>query len=245
VVASDPAHGHRRQTPLQKKVNSFHLATKSTIADRIGQHRHRIRDTVGVVTGILVFAIFIHDPWPLRILSLIGLAGAAVLIAFSIRRTSLLPAFGVSKPDRKTLLYTIPAIFLGFLLGILTRNKFGLSLLPVTIGSVALVAPCIGALEELVFRGYIQGYLQPVGRAFSIHIPSMAHTGYKLLVILSLSEPLQFNLFFLVLWTFIGGLVFGVLRDLARSSVPPVIAHTIFDVILYGGLSVAPSWVWS
>lgn len=200
---------------------------------------------MGVVTGILVFAIFIHDPWPLRILSLSGLAGAAVLIAFSIRHISFLAAFGVSKPDRKLLLCMIPAIILGLLLGILTRNKFGLSLLPAAIGSVALIAPCVGALEELVFRGYIQGHLQPVGRLFSILFTSMAHTGYKLLVILSLSEPLQFNLFFLVLWTFIGGLVFGVLRDLARSSVPPVIAHAIFDVILYGGMSVAPAWVWS
>ena len=209
------------------------------------QNLRRIRDASGVLAGILLFAIFIHDPWPLRFLSFCGLAGAAILIAFSIRHTPVLHAFGILKPDRRIFLYAIPAILLGLLLGILTRHKFDLSPWPATIGSLALVAPSIGALEELVFRGYIQGQLLPAGRIFSLLYTTMAHTGYKLLVILTLSAPLQFDLFFLVLWTFLGGLAFSILRDLARSSIPPVIAHAIFDIMLYGGMSVAPVWVWS
>jgi membrane protease YdiL (CAAX protease family) len=74
---------------------------------------------------------------------------------------------------------------------------------------------------------------------------STVHTCYKLLVILSLSVPLQFDFFFLVAWTFVGGILFGSLRELSGSTLPPVIAHAVFDVVLYGGLATVPVWVWT
>jgi membrane protease YdiL (CAAX protease family) len=235
VAVADIAADHCLPDSFQKKLK----------VHRIRQNLHRIRDASVVLAGIILFAAFIHDPWPLRGLGLAGLAGAAVWIAWSIRHRAFLPAFGLSRPDRKILLYAIPAILLGLLLGIFTRHKFDLSTWPTTIGILALLSPCIGAGEELVFRGYMQGHLLAAGRIFSLLCASMAHTGYKIIVILSLSAPMQFDLFFLALWTFLGGLAFGVLRDLSRSSVPPVMAHAIFDIMLYGGLSAAPLWVWS
>jgi len=199
----------------------------------------------GVLAGILLFASFIHQTAPLFYLAIGGLSFAALILGYSIRHISFLPAFGISKLNRKTLLYTIPAILTGLFFGMLTRNKFGLPLLPTTFGTLVLVSPIIGAFEEIVFRGYIQGHLRPVGRNFSLLSASAAHTGYKALVIITLASPLQFDLFFLVVWTFIGGTVFGVLRELSGSVIPPVIAHMVFDVILYGSLSVTPVWVWS
>lgn len=134
---------------------------------------------------------------------------------------------------------------LGILLGILTRNRFELTLIPEGFFGVAMVAPLIGATEELVFRGFFQWQMRPAGKIVSILWTSAFHTCYKLLVILSLAVPLQFDFFFLIFWTFIGGMLFGILRELSESSIPPVIAHALFDVILYGGLATAPVWVWS
>ena len=205
----------------------------------------RIRDVSVVVACILLFAVFIHDPWPGRILAVAGLAGAAIMIGYTIRLISIVRAFGLSKPDRRILIFTIPAALLGLALGIATRNSFDLTPLPAAVTGLALVAPVIGAMEELVFRGYIQGHLRPIGRIFCVVYASTVHTSYKLLVILTLSVPLQFDFFFLVLWTFLGGLAFGALREFSRSSIPPVIAHAVFDIVLYGGMSVAPVWVWS
>jgi membrane protease YdiL (CAAX protease family) len=198
-----------------------------------------------VVVGIFLFAIFIHKSGPLRYIALGGVAGAAIMIGFSTRQTSLLQAIGMSKPGRSVVLYAVPAILLGLLLAVLTRHKFGLSLLPGALGSLALLSPCIGAMEEVVFRGYMQGYLLASGRVFALLYASLAHTGYKLLVILPFAESGGFDLPFLVIWTFIGGTAFGVLRDRSGSSIPPVIAHAIFDIILYGGMSAIPVWVWS
>jgi len=158
---------------------------------------------------------------------------------------TILEAFGIKQLNRKLLLYVLSAIVLGVILGIITRTRFELTLLPSGFTGVAFVAPLVGATEELVFRGYIQGHLRPVGKIFSIVTTSAFHTSYKLLVILTLSIPLQFDFFFLIFWTFVGGVLFGTLRELSGNTIPPVIAHAVFDIVLYGGLASAPVWVWS
>ena len=137
------------------------------------------------------------------------------------------------------------AILFGSLLGLVHNFLYDAPLLPSSLTKFALTAPLIGIVEELIFRGYIQGHLRPIGRIFPVVYAATVHTCYKLLVILSLSISLSFDFFFLVFWTFVGGLLFGALRELSGSTVPPVIAHAVFDVVLYGGLVTSPVWVWS
>ncbi|MEA3461801.1 MAG: CPBP family intramembrane glutamic endopeptidase [Bacteroidota bacterium] len=218
---------------------------KRTISDRIRDHPGRIRDVFLSFLGILLFAGFIHHPFPYKLIAIGGLAVTAAVIGFSTRDMTLLEAFGIGQLNRRILLYTIIAIGLGILLGTLTRNRFEMTLLPAGFTGVAFVAPLVGSVEELVFRGYIQGHLRPAGKGLSIVTGSTTHTCYKLLVILSLATPLQFDFFFLILWTFVGGLLFGILRELSGSTFPPVIAHAVFDVVLYGTMLTAPVWVWS
>lgn len=198
-----------------------------------------------VVIGILLFAVFIHHSFPVRIISFVGLIGSALMLGYSIRNVSILQAFGLTPVKRRIFFYLIPALLLGLGLAWLTRHTFDLSPFPKSVSHFVLIAPLIGAAEELVFRGYIQGHLRPIGRVFAVVYTSTVHTCYKLLVILSLSLPLQFDIFFLVTWTFLGGLLFGALREGARNTIPPIISHAIFDIILYGGYSLSPAWVWS
>ena len=197
------------------------------------------------VAGILLFAGFIHRTYPLKLLALAGLLVSAAVIAYSLRGQRYSRAFALDRYTRKTLLYSLAGLILGGVLALLTRRSFDLSFFPVRISGVALVAPLVGAAEELIFRGYIQGHVRPVGKIFAIVYASSVHTCYKLLVILSLSLPLQFDFFFLIFWTFIGGLIFGALRELSDSSLPPLLAHALFDVVLYGGMVASPAWVWS
>jgi len=218
---------------------------KHSSTSRIRQHRNRIRDVLLSFLGILLFAGFIHQALPLLLIAIGGLAGTALVIGYSTKHINFFEAFGFKSLNQKVLLYIIPAIVLGLVMGILTRNRFELTLIPAGITGVAFVAPLVGAMEEMVFRGYFQEQLRPIGTGFSILTASALHTSYKLLVILSLAIPLQFDFFFLIFWTFIGGLLFGILRELSRSSIPPVIAHAVFDIVLYGGLVAAPVWVWS
>lgn len=205
----------------------------------------RIRDVFLSFAGILLFAGFIHHPFPVKLAAFGGLLGTAAVLGLATRKLTIPELFGIQRINGKILLYIIPAIILGLLLGMLTRNRFEMSIIPEGITRVAIIAPLVGAMEELVFRGYIQWQIRPSGKILSIFCTSAFHTCYKLLVILSLTVPLQFDFFFLISWTFIGGTLFGILRELSESSIPPVLAHAIFDILLYGGLATAPMWVWS
>jgi membrane protease YdiL (CAAX protease family) len=209
------------------------------------RHRTTIRNISLSMAGILLFGGFIHKPFPLLLLAIGGLAGASLMIGFSIRNIPVLQAFGIDQLNRRIMFYFIPSAVLGFILGLLTRNRFDLTLLPAGLSRVAFVAPMVGAAEELIFRGFIQGQVRPLGRVISILYASTGHAIYKLLVIITLSTPRQFDPVFLVCWTFIGGLLFGILRELSDSTIPPVIAHSLFDIVLYGGLATTPLWVWS
>jgi membrane protease YdiL (CAAX protease family) len=218
---------------------------KNSSTSRIRQDPGRIRAVLLAFTGILIFAGFTHHSFPLLLLAIGGLTGTAMVIGYSIRHMTLREAFGIKTLNRKTLLYFLPALVLGLIMGMLTRERFELTFLPSGFTGIAFVAPLIGATEELIFRGYFQGQLRHIGSGFSILTASALHTSYKLLVILSLATPLQFDFFYLIFWTFVGGLLIGILREISGSTVPPVIAHAAFDIVLYGGLASAPVWVWS
>jgi membrane protease YdiL (CAAX protease family) len=215
------------------------------ILSQIRNNRYRIRDACLSLTGILLFAGFIHHSFPLLMIAIAGVTGAGIAIGFSIRSIPIPFALGIDKLNRRILLYCLPAALLGIVLGVFARHRFELSLVPKGLTRVAMVAPLIGSAEELVFRGYMQGLIRPLGRVFSIVFAAAAHTGYKVLVILTFSGPLQFDYSFLVFWTIVGGLLFGTLRELSGSTFPAVIAHAVFDILLYGGMATTPLWVWS
>lgn len=216
-----------------------------SLSSRIRQHPVPVRNVLLSAAGILLFATFVHHSFPLLLIAISGLTFTAVIIGLSTRDKTFQEAFGLGQINRRILLFMIPALLLGVALGILTRRRFELSLIPAGFTGVVLVAPLVGAVEEFVFRGYMQGHLRPAGKIFSIVSATSIHTCYKLLVILTLAVPLQFDFFFLIFWTFLGGLLFGTLRELSGSVVPPMVAHAMFDIVLYGGLQAAPVWVWS
>lgn len=195
--------------------------------------------------GLLVFALFIHHPWPAKILALSALLGTAILVAFTLRQTSLRDVLGLGKPDRRVYVYSLAAMILGLFLGVITRTHFKLTLLPATLTLVALIAPLTGAMEEMLFRGYLQGMLNPHNRFVALIYAALAHTVYKVLVIYSLGRPLEFDFLFLAQWTLLGGLAFGGLRLFSRSIFPPLISHAVFDILVYGGSTTVPFWVWS
>lgn len=214
-------------------------------AFEIRQRPGMIRFVLLAFAGILLFAGFIHHAFPLKMIAFAGLGLAAAIIGLTSRNKPILESFGLSTWNQNTLLYILPGLALGMILGMLARNRFDLSLIPEGFTMVAAVAPLIGASEELVFRGWFQGQLHPGGRLLSIVWASAFHSCYKLLAILTLAAPLQFDFFFLIFWTFMGGMLFGTLRELSGNTIHPVIAHALFDVIFYGGLVTSPAWVWT
>ena len=195
--------------------------------------------------GFMAFAYFIHDQFPKRIISFVGLMLPAYIMSRQCYSLSdLYKVFGILKISKKLLLFIIVGIMLGLIYAALYRNVLSIPIFPKTIRNFAAVAALIGILEELVFRGFIQGHVRSINPYFSILFGTISHTAYKCCLFLSPVIEHKIDIQFLMIWTFIGGLVFGLLKEFSKSVIPSAIAHSSFDILAYAECVVAPWWVW-
>lgn len=132
----------------------------------------------------------------------------------------------------------------GMGLGIVCRSAYQQDAWPQGFTGFAVTAAAIGATEELVYRGYLQGRLAVWGMPMAVVGAAFAHAAYKLALFLGGPSGVHVNYLFLALATFLGGLALGGLRWLTRSVIPPVAFHVAFDIVVYGDRVQAPWWVW-
>ena len=215
------------------------------LKDGVLSGRNSLLEGFTGILGILVFAIFIQRESSLHYFAYVGLLVAAYVISLSIRDiSSLKVVLGFVPVSCKVLVYTLFGLVIGSLLAILNNHLQEESLLPPLLTRFALIAPLIGIMEELVFRGYVQTKMAPAGTVFSILIASAGHAIYKYIVIKTLPEDIAVNFTGLILLTFLVGIVFGYFRERSGSIYPAAMAHAVFDIIIYGGSIDAPLWVW-
>jgi membrane protease YdiL (CAAX protease family) len=202
--------------------------------------------------GMVLFALFVRSGWPWSLDSYLGLALAALAVLLSLRRERTIAGLlGLVPFGRRAALMGLLGAALGFAFGLLFRWKFGLHWFPGALGPFAPAAAAIGGVEELLYRGYVQGRLNRINGVLGVVGAAAAHTAYKVALFLppalglSYGPPAGVRVDWLVLvfWTFSGGLFFGVLRQAARNVAPALAAHAAFDVVVYGELARAPWWV--
>jgi membrane protease YdiL (CAAX protease family) len=207
---------------------------------------HALLSTILVIGGMCIFGIFIHADFWWRIISFAGLALAAMVISLSAGDIKSLPeVLGIVPFTQKLFFYCIAGIIFGMLLGLVYNFIKADSMLPPALTRFALIAPLIGITEELVFRGYVQSRSAPLGVLASVLIAASGHTLYKYFVITTVSVDLDTYIPSLILLTFLTGIVLGMIRETSRSVIPPALAHGIFDIIVYGGATLTPVWIWS
>ncbi len=196
--------------------------------------------------GMVLFALFVRSGLPWVVLSGAGLLVTALAVANSFR-VERRPAaiLGFSPVSGKVAAYLILGCAVGAGLGILHRVVWEMGALPRGFGRFVFVAVAIGASEELVYRGYVQGRLRRLGWVIAVLLAAAAHTAYKAALFAFPPEGVVIDLEFLAVWTLIGGVVFGALRELSGSVLAPLAAHVLFDIVVYGENVQAPWWVWS
>jgi membrane protease YdiL (CAAX protease family) len=212
--------------------------------------------------AMVFFGLFVHSRWPWGLISDLGLAAAALAVLLSLRsEETIAPVLGLASFGPRVALLSPLGVALGVGLGSLFRWHYGLHWFSGAWGTFAPVAIALGAVEELFYRGYLQGRLNQINGVAAVFVVAAAHAAYKtallLLPALSTSSRLAMsllgrptaavpvNLATLALGTFLGGLLFGVLRQAARNVAPSLAAHAAFDVVVYGELANAPWWVWN
>jgi len=209
-------------------------------------YRKQIIEMVLFLFGILIFAFFIGKPGIPVIAGIAGLLLSVVMISLRIKAFSdLAPVFGFGRLSRVSLYFLVIAGLVGLLLGMIYRNSLHIGMFPAGLTGFAIVASLIGATEELLFRGYLQSGIRRFGLLFSVLAADVAHTSYKFLFFLSMQAGQEVNLMGLVIWTLSGGVIIGLLKEYSKSTVIPVIAHVIFDIMVYGDRVIAPWWIWA
>jgi len=195
--------------------------------------------------GLMTFAFFIHYEFPVRLISFTALLIPAFIISRNLRSLSDLKIItGENISFRITLPYMIFGIATGLLLAVIYRGHLDISLFPKSLHIFVLIAAIIGSMEELVFRGFLQGYVKNLNGPVSILFGTLSHTGYKCCLFLSPVIPANIDIGFLAFWTFIAGILFGTIRHLSKSVLPSLSAHALFDILVYAEFVRAPWWVW-
>ncbi len=195
---------------------------------------------------MILLALFSHQGFPLILLSVTGLLVAALCVSLHLSSgASISETFGFSRFRRRVAQFALLGVLFGVGLGIIYRLYFTGTSVPPRLGWFVLVAALIGSAEELLYRGYLQSLLHSLGSISAVALAALFHTGYKVALFAVPSFPLDINLGFLAIATFLGGLVFGAMRERSGHIAPAIAAHACFDIIVYGELSRAPWWVWS
>lgn len=197
-------------------------------------------------SGLCIFALFAHSDLPLGALSICGLVVAALAMGYSLsREQEPLSVLGLSRPSRLALTLAFACCVFGLALGILYRWYCEWPMLPQTLRWFAPVAALIGGIEEVVYRGYLQGRLRMLGVSAAVVLAALGHTAYKSALFVFATTSANTDFVFLAAWTFLGGALFGIFRQVSKSVIPPMAAHMCFDIVVYGDLASAPWWVWS
>jgi membrane protease YdiL (CAAX protease family) len=195
-----------------------------------------------VISGTWVLGITVHR-FPL--VALAGILTSAGGIVLYVRNPGdLITITGLSCWQKKNLLYSILGLITGLGLSLSYGWAYDTTLIPASLTLTAVIAPLIGISEELIFRGYVQGIFPGLRGWAGILAGAGGHSVYKLCVIGSYPKDIGADLFYLFLFTFIAGILFGWLRKQAGNLLPAVLGHAIFDLIIYGGLASLPGWVW-
>lgn len=196
--------------------------------------------------GMCLFALFVHGTYPLKALSALGL-GLTLLTLLSDLRMETSPAvlMGLEQFSKRVFVFSACGIVFGCALGIFYRWGYGMELFPRAFGIFAPVAVLIGATEEVLYRGYIQGRVHEFGPFRAAAFAALCHTAYKCALFVFHNQPVDIHMCLLGICTFAVGLALGVLRERAGSLLPAVAAHVVFDILAYGAYAQAPWWVWS
>ena len=207
--------------------------------------RRPVIEADAAAAGMVLFALFVRSGWPGAVASACGLAVAAAAMYHTFRaEPSAAVVLGLSRPSGKVGGYVGLGCLTGAALGVLFRIVSDIGAVPAGLGRFVFVAVLIGATEEVVFRGYVQGRLGRLGWPAAVVLAAAAHTAYKSALFAMPPEGVAIDHAFLATWTLIGGVVFGLMRQGSGSVLPPLVVHAVFDIIVYGDGAQAPWWVW-
>jgi len=177
-------------------------------------------------------------------LAVMGGVAAAATLAWVLgreRRPLALLAVRLIGPKRLGLL--VLSVVAGVALAGWYRAAQGRAPMPGALTVIALAAALIGLVEEVGYRGLVQGCLRRYGWILAAAAASAAHTAYKCSLFIARPAAEGTALATLAIGTFVVGALLGGLREKGGSLALPILFHVVFDLWAYGDLERLPWWV--
>jgi len=201
----------------------------------------------GLAMGVAfaVFGLSVRGrPFPVALAGVALLAAAFLFVRGLRAPDGMGTVFGEWRGLRCGAMWLTAGVVAGGLLGMTWRASCEVAPLPPRLTGFVAVAALIGAAEEIVFRGFLQGRLCRLGPAIAVSAAALFHTAYKVALFASPAPGEVVDLPVLLAVTLLGGLGFGAARQAGGSVWPCVAAHAVFDIVGYGDRWAAPGWVW-
>ena len=209
---------------------------------RLYKHNAAI-EAILVSMALVLFAYLVSWTEPVKWLSAIPLTAAGLLMGRRLFNKSEHWS-SLFRKSPSLLIYCMSGVLMGLAGALYYRGNYAMPLFPLYFRGFVWIAVCIGCMEELVFRGYVQQQLQQINPVLGITGSALAHAAYKACLFLPPAMAFITPVWLFFTWSFGAFLMIGTLRYFSKSLWPPLLVHAIFDLLVYAQNAEAPAWVW-
>ena len=200
---------------------------------------------ISISVGLWVFALLYRGSFPMQVVATVSLLATAILIVWVLLSEEKVllqkSTWQWQTASGKVFAYSI---IISVFLALWYRYSEHMPILPASAEWFVLISILIGATEELIFRGVVQGEASRWNTTGAIYLSALAFAGYKSLLFVLPAAANQTNILKLFILTFLAGILLGYARKNSGSILPCLIAHGIFDLLVYMETANPPWWVW-
>jgi membrane protease YdiL (CAAX protease family) len=189
-----------------------------------------------------------REAWAAGRWALLALAGIGVCGGWITLQDPLGTIFGRSR-DKGVGWWIAAAVGMAVLAGVAYRRLLGKEYFPMSLQWFAVVAMAVGTVEEVLWRGWVQGvWARLFGSTTAVFAAAGAHAAYKTALFVfppdGVTPQAAGGLLFVAGTTFGVGAILGWMRARQGTIAAPVAFHVLFDLLVYGQYAGAPWWVW-
>lgn len=200
---------------------------------------------LAISAGLWAFAFLYRGSFPMQVMAVVSLLATAILIVRVLISTEKVllekSIWQWQTASGKVIAYSI---LISIFLALWYRYSEQMPLLPASAEWFVVLSILIGVTEELIFRGVVLGEASRWNMTGAVYLSALAFAGYKSLLFVLPSAENQTNILNLFILTFFAGILLGYARKNSGSILPCLIAHGIFDLLVYMETSNTPWWVW-
>lgn len=204
----------------------------------------KVLHVIIITLSMISFGLFSHKN-EFLIFKIISISAIIICLTYIITTAkNIKEIIGLKVIDKKTILWLPVCIIFGIGLAVFNRNFQNMSIVPEKFYMFTALSACIGICEELLFRGIVLGKLENFSLFLAVAVSAFSHTMYKCSLFVFPGTVVSYSIFYLGIYTFTVGIIFGLMRVYLRNIIFPIFSHASFDVVSYGDFPSPPWWVW-